>query len=153
MHIPTAHMKRCLPSGKVKIKRFTEGFSICSKPTWLFWLIHQLLASIPTLHLIHYHLEQSHIGQLPPCNNIWIGRYTPANAQAMKSVNYLHLQMEQLLEACKKFLRENKIKILSNYWVNITIKLYLKYICLYYIIRIKSVMLLYYQCFIINTFF
>ena len=48
------------------------------------------------------------IGQLPQYNNIQIGRCTPANAQAMKSVNYLHLQTEQLLEACKKLLRENK---------------------------------------------
>ena len=36
-------------------------------------------------------------------------------AQEMKSVNYLHLKTEQLLEACKKFLRENKIKC----WVTI----------------------------------
>ena len=34
-----------------------------------------------------------------------------ANAQAMKSANYLHLQAEQLLEACQKFIKENKINI------------------------------------------
>ena len=33
----------------------------------------------------------------------------PANARAIKSKNYLHLQMEQLLEAFQKFLRKNKI--------------------------------------------
>ena len=32
-------------------------FSICSKPSWFFWLIHQLLVSTPTLCLIQYHLE------------------------------------------------------------------------------------------------
>ena len=54
-----------------------------------------------------------------------------ANAQAVKSVNYLRVQMEQLIEACQKFLRKIKIKILSNYLENNTIKYYLKYICPY----------------------
>ena len=55
----------------------------------------------------------------------------PANAQAMKSINYLHLKTEQLFEACKKFYRESKMKICNNDQDNNTIKYYLKHICSY----------------------
>ena len=61
--------------------------------------------------------------------------------------------MEQLLEACYKFLRKNKIKILNFYCENNTAKHYLQYICSYQIIRIKSVMLPFCQCFIINNIY
>ena len=33
----------------------------------------------------------------------------PMNARAINFANYLHLQMEELLETCYKFLRKNKI--------------------------------------------
>ena len=45
------------------------------------------------------------------CNNIQIGRFTPANAQAMKFANYLHLQTEQLL---KIFLGKTIEKIIQS---------------------------------------
>ena len=45
------------------------------------------------------------------CNIIGRWRCTPANAQAMKFTNYLYLHKEQLLEACQKLLKKNKINI------------------------------------------
>ena len=95
-----------------KIRKFSKSFSICSRPTWFFWLIHQHVARTPILGLTKYHLDYhwwaSYLCSWPTeptlrkhsFNNIQIGRFTPANAWAVKSANYFHLQEELLLEAC-----------------------------------------------------
>ena len=83
------------------------------------------------------------------CNNIQIGRFTPANAQAMKFANYLHLQTEQLL---KIFLG----KTIDNYWEDNTIKYYLKYVCSDFIDKLSekcqvSVLVLYYNIYFLEN--
>ena len=65
------------------------------------WPIHWHLAITPTLVLTKKnYLKQPLVHQLPPCNNIQICKYRPANAKATKSVNCLYLQTGQLLEVC-----------------------------------------------------
>ena len=54
-----------------------------------------------------------------PCYNVQLRR--------CKSANHLHLQLEQLLGTCQRFLRKNKIKI-YNYVSNKT-EYYLRVIC------------------------
>ena len=40
----------------------------------------------------------------------------------IKSGQYLHLQIEQLLGTCFQFLSKSKVKILSNHWESNKIK-------------------------------
>ena len=101
------NVKRCLPSGKSKDQKFQHLFKanlilLANAPTpgqctdsWPCPASRRVATCRP-IAFCSWSTEPT--SRKHSCNNIQIGRFTPANAQAMKFANYLHLQTEQLLK-------------------------------------------------------